>query len=118
MTTKAFTAVLRSMAKERWRSLAKELIQYRDHNEKRNRLSTMLSRAEMPLYPLAEYPLRNDKGVDRDSLKDADRKIRQLNGFLAQGVKLVAAATGNVVGNKTVRLLSPRIGNTNRADNE
>ncbi|PIO65288.1 hypothetical protein TELCIR_13050, partial [Teladorsagia circumcincta] len=86
MTTKAFTAVLRSMARERGGN--------------------------------AQSSLRNDKVEGGNSLKHADGRIRQLNGFLAQGVKLVAAATGNVVGNKNVRLLSPRIGNTKRADKE
>ncbi|PIO67914.1 hypothetical protein TELCIR_10322 [Teladorsagia circumcincta] len=113
MTMKAFTAVLRSMARERWRSLAKELVQYRNHHEKRNRLSSMLS-SGANVQPM----LRNDKDMSGDSLKDNDGRIRQLNGLLAQGVKLMAAATGNAVGNKTVRLLSPRIGNTNQAANE
>nr|CDJ98093.1 unnamed protein product [Haemonchus contortus] len=107
LTTRAFTAVLRSLAKERWRSLAEELMYYRNHSEKQNRLSAMLSSGNN-----VPFVQRNVDGTVRDSTGKDHEALKQLNAFLAQGVKLAASAAGNVVGNKTVRLLSPRIGNT------
>uniref|UniRef100_A0A7I5EA74 Uncharacterized protein n=1 Tax=Haemonchus contortus TaxID=6289 RepID=A0A7I5EA74_HAECO len=90
-----------------WRSLAEELMYYRNHSEKQNRLSAMLSSGNN-----VPFVQRNVDGTVRDSTGKDHEALKQLNAFLAQGVKLAASAAGNVVGNKTVRLLSPRIGNT------
>ncbi|VDO71711.1 unnamed protein product [Haemonchus placei] len=96
-----------------WRSLAEELMYYRNHNEKQNRLSAMLSSGNN--VPFAQH---NVDGTVRDSIAKDHGALQQLSAFLAQGVKLAASAAGNVVGNKTVRLLSPRIGNTKRTVKE
>ncbi|KAK5966730.1 hypothetical protein GCK32_016169, partial [Trichostrongylus colubriformis] len=96
-----------------WRSLAKELIYHRDRNEKQNRLSTMLTSGSN-VHPSPQ----NNPSQHHDPTPIEDKSLKKLNAFLAQGVKLVAAATGHVVGNKTIRLLSPRIGNTKHAIHE
>ncbi|WKY04231.1 hypothetical protein Q1695_005309 [Nippostrongylus brasiliensis] len=94
-----------------WKSLAEELIVQRRRSEGQDRLFTMFNGGRNEAGLVAEP---HSKNITEGNTAE----IRQLNDFLQQSARLVVSATGSEVGNKTVRILSPRIGSAGRDENK
>ncbi|ETN87021.1 hypothetical protein NECAME_05742 [Necator americanus] len=130
VTIRAFTTVLKSLVAERWKSLAKELASY-DHKKRiRERLASMLTRGNAMSFGSHSV---NETGPneamdtgDKSTLHHFNSLIRRVSSFflflplfstamadnIISGVILAAKASGHdIEDNKSLRVLSPRIGN-------
>ncbi|CAJ0609501.1 unnamed protein product [Cylicocyclus nassatus] len=86
-----------------WRSLAQELLAKSERVSLHRRLDAILPGTRTPPSEFSNHANNSADNTDQKVLRD-------LNVLLREGVKIAASAAGHNVGNKTVRILSPRIG--------